>query len=338
MSIQLTEVSEALATLVESTAPSVVRVEAEGPPVSGTSWGDGTVVTVAHAIESDGPVTLTLADGTQLSARLVGRDPRLDLAFLQLPEEHADLIGARPAFAESSPRTGHLVVTLGRGPRGLRSSLGIVGAVHASPWRTRGGAEVSSDIDVDATLHPTAAGGPLLDASGRLLGINTTGIRPGGATLPVDTVDAALALVRDKGSIRPGLLGVRVRTTPLPPDLAATHGQHQGLLVLGTPRRGPAHKAGIESGDVILRVADTPVHTLLDLRAALSTSGGQEVSVTLLRSGEVRECRVLVRDAPFGKGGRSRWGGHHKGGRHHRGHGGPWRRWRKAHARGRHRY
>jgi len=326
MSIQLTEVSEALANLVESTSPSVVRVEAGGPPVSGTTWGHGLIATVAHAIEAPDAITLTLPDGTPLSGQLLGRDPRLDLAFVQISEEHADLLGPCLTAEEEAPRTGHLVVTLGRGPRGLRSSLGIVGAVDPAPWRTRGGAEVTSHIDVDATLHPTAAGGPLLSASGGLLGLNTTGLRPGGATLPVATVDSALALIQDKGSIRPGLLGVRVRTTPLPPDLAAIHGQHQGLLVLGAPRRGPAHKAGIESGDVILQVAGQSVHTLLDLRAALSTSGGQEVSVTLLRSGEARECSVLAREAPFGTGGGRGWGG-----RRQRGRGGPWRRWKMAH-------
>ena len=170
MSIIINDISEALASLVEQASASIVRVEAGGPPVSGTSWGNGVVVTASHGVDPDSPATLTVADGSSVSAQLIGRDPRLDLAFFQVAEQDLEKIGARIHIAESLPRTGHLVLTLGRGPRGLRSSLGMIGAVHATPWRTRGGAEVSAEIDVDATLHPSAAGGPLLDTNGKLPG------------------------------------------------------------------------------------------------------------------------------------------------------------------------
>ena len=337
MSPTLPDLSSALADLVSTAAPSVVRVDGGPTPVSGVAWDATTVVTVRHGVEEDTPLSVTTHDGVTHRATLLGHDPRLDLSFLSV--EGVEL-PARPSPA-AAPQVGALVVTVGRTPRGLRSSLGIVGAVGPA-WRTRGGAEVPLDIDVDATLHPAAAGGPLLDAHGHLLGVNTTGLRPGGATLPVAAVEASLQQVRAHGSIRPGLLGVRVRTTALPPGLAAEHGQHQGLLVLGTPRRSPAARAGVETGDVLLTVSGTPVHTLLDLRTTLSTAGGTDVAVTLLRSGEARTLRIPVLTKPHRGGGG--WGHRRHGHRHDHGHGhgddgrgegrpgprGPWRRSRRC--------
>ncbi len=321
MSTTLQTLSADIAAILEATGPSVVRVEAGGQVVSGLAWDAETIVTVRHGIDDDSPISVLTADGTTHTAELLGHDPRLDLTFLQVPGAG---LPERPAAASTPPAPGHIVLTVGRGPRGLRSSLGIVGAVGPA-WNTRGGATVSADLDIDATLHPTAAGGPLLNAAGELLGINTPQLRPGGATVPLDTIDAALVHIRAHGSVRPGLLGVRVRTVPLPPDIAATHGQHQGLLILGTPRRSPAARAGVETGDVLLTVGGKPVGNLRDLRTNLSTAGGSEVSVVLLRAGEVRTVSITVVAFDGFMGGRGRRGGGWFGGRP----GGPWRRFRK---------
>jgi len=323
MTTSITDLSDALAAILETTSPAVVRVEAGANIVSGLVLDATTIVTVRHGLPDDAPVSVTTHDGTVLSATILGHDARLDLGFLTVADVALTPLSTPDA---DTPKTGHLVLTVGRGARGLRSSLGIVGAVGPA-WRTRGGADVHLDIDVDATLHPTSAGGPLLDASGRLVGINTPGLRPGGTTVPIATVHAALAHVREHGSVRPGLLGVRVRTTPLPPDLAAEHGQHQGLLVLGTPRRSPAARAGVESGDVLLTVNGAIVRSLLDLRTAVSTSGGSEVPVRILRAGQVVDLQVPVMAVDGLRHGWGRKGGRRRG---PGGRGGPWRRFRKA--------
>ena len=332
MSTSIQQLSDSIARTLDAVGPAVVHVDGGHDSVSGLVWDDNTIVTVRHAVADDAPITVTLADGSVHTATLIGHDPRLDLSFLTVDDAS---LPARPTATTETPKLGHLVFTLGRGHRGLRSSMGIVGAAGPT-WRTRSGAEVAYDLDIDASLHPTAAGGPLLDASGQLIGINTPALRPGGATIPVATIDASLALVREGGSIRPGLLGVRVRTAPLPPDIAATEGQHQGLLVIGTPRRSPAAKAGIESGDVLLTVAGTPVRALMDLRAALSTAGGTQVTVRILRAGETHELTVPVMATDtLGR----RWGRKGGGRRPERGDGqggarkgkcGPWRRFKRA--------
>ena len=329
MSTSIQQLSDSIARTLDAVGPAVVHVDGGHDSVSGLVWDDNTIVTVRHAVADDAPITVTLADGSVHTATLIGHDPRLDLSVLTVDDAS---LPARPTATTETPKLGHLVFTLGRGHRGLRSSMGIVGAAGPA-WRTRSGAEVAGDLDIDASLHPTAAGGPLLDASGQLIGINTPALRPG-ATIPVATIDASLALVREGGSIRPGLLGVRVRTAP------STRHRRDRRPAPGTPghRHAPAQsrrKAGIESGDVLLTVAGTPVRALMDLRAALSTAGGTQVTVRILRAGGPTVTVPVMATDTLGR----RWGRKGGGRRPERGDGqggarkgkcGPWRRFKRA--------
>jgi S1-C subfamily serine protease len=317
--------SAGLADAVQAAAGGVLGVEADGHPRSAVAWSDTLAVTTAAGLTPETHLALVLPDGAEATAELVGVDPRLDLALLRVAD--AALSPLPPSTTPARP--GALVLTLGRSVRGLSATLGIV--QNAGPaWTTGSGADVAAWISVDASLPASSAGGALLDADGHLIGLNTPSLVPGGTTLPVSTVAAAVAHIEAHGSVQPGLLGVRVRAVAVPPDIAAAEGVSKALLVIGVPGGGAAARAGIETGDVLLKVDGQVVGGLSDLRAALSTRGGQAVEVRRLRAGVVDTVSVtpsVLRRGGWGRRGpwrrRSRGphghGGH--GGHRHHGHG-----------------
>lgn len=322
------DLSAGLADVVEAASGGVLGVEADGHPRSAVAWSDTLAVTTAAGLTAETHLALVLPDGTEASAELVGVDPRLDLALLRV--EDGSLSPITPASGPARP--GALVLTLGRSVRGLSATLGIV--QNAGPaWTTGSGADVAAWISVDASLPSSSAGGPLLDAEGRLIGLNTPALVPGGTTLPVETVSAAVAHIEAHGSVQPGLLGVRVRAVAVPPDIAAVEGVSKALLVIGVPGGGAAARAGIETGDVLLRVDGQVVGGLSDLRSALSTRGGQAVEVRRLRAGAVDTVMVtpgVLRRGGWGR--RGPWRRRHRG---PRGHGGSGEGGHRHHSRGR---
>lgn len=311
------DLSAGLADVVEAAASGVLGVEADGHPRSAVAWSDTLAVTTAAGLSPDTHLALVLPDGAEVTAELVGVDPRLDLALLRVAD-----VGLSPIPASATPaRPGALVLTLGRSVRGLSATLGIV--QNAGPaWTTGGGADVAAWVSVDASLPSSSAGGALLDAEGRLIGLNTPSLVPGGTTLPVATVAAAVTHIEAHGSVQPGLLGVRVRTVAVPPDIAAAEGVSKALLVIGVPGGGAAARAGIETGDVLLTVDGHGVGGLSDLRAALSTRGGRTVEVRRLCAGVVDTVSVtpgVLRRGGWGR--RGPWRRRHRGPHGHGGHG-----------------
>jgi S1-C subfamily serine protease len=315
----LAALSAGLADAVAAAGGGVLGLEVDGHPRSAVAWSDTLAITTARGLGPDASLTLILPDGTEAAAALVGVDPRLDVAVLR-----AEAGGLSPLPASTAvPRPGELVLTLGRGVRGLGTTLGIVQS-SGPAWTTAGGADVSAGIAVDASLPESSAGGALVDAAGKLLGLNTPRLVPGGTTLPVETLRTAVAWIEEHGSVQPGLLGVRVRSVAVPPDIAAAEGVSKALLVIGVPGGGPAARAGIETGDVLLRIDGQAVGGLEDLRVALSTRGGQPVEVRRLRAGVLDTVevtpKVLHRGGGWGRRGPWRRRGHHGHGHGH-GHG-----------------
>ncbi len=304
-SLSLADLSARIADVVHAAGASVLGLEGGGHTRSAVAWTDALAVTVAAGLDPDTALVALLPDGTEAPATLVGVDPRLDLAVVRVegltPAARVDGAALRP---------GDLALTLGRTARGLTTTLGVVSSIGPA-WTTGGGADVARYLGVDAGLPPVSAGGALLDAAGRVVGVNTPGLVAGGTTVPADTVDAAVAFIEENGSVRPGLLGVRVRTVPVPPDIGAAEGVHKALQVIGLPGGGPAARAGIETGDVLLSVDGQPLGSLSDLRAALSTRGGHAVQVRRLRAGVVDTVEVTPTAHRGGPGGHGR---------------GPWRR------------
>ena len=286
-------ISNELAGMVEAAGPAIVRVEGRRRlPASGIVWSDdGIVVTAHHVVERDDRIGVGLADGNKVDAELVGRDPTTDLAVLRVE-------GAQPSSAKSAQvddlSVGHLVLALGRPGRTVQATLGIVSALGTS-WRTAAGGTIDRYLQTDVVMYPGFSGGPLVDADGKVLGLNTSALRGVSLTIPSLTVDRVVESILSHGSVQRGYLGVGVQPVNLPEALAEELGQETGLILISVEPGSPAEAGGLTLGDTLLSVHGEPVRRLDDLLSLLSGElVGEEVLIRILRGGEPGEQKVTV--------------------------------------------
>ena len=174
----LSNLSDALAETVDKAGSRVVRVEGRRRlPGSGIVWSpDGVVVTAHHVIEQDDNISVGLPDGQTVTAGLVGRDPTTDIAVLRVQSNGL----TAPTWAEpDSLQVGHLVLALGRPGQSVRGTLGIVSALGNRNWHTPAGGRVDQYIQTDVVMYPGFSGGPLVDAAGQFMGLNTSALLRG---------------------------------------------------------------------------------------------------------------------------------------------------------------
>ena len=292
----LNALSDDLAHVVEQVSPSVVAVNARRHlSSSGVYWRDGIIVTAAHTIRRTDEISVIVASGQSVVATLAGVDPSTDLAVLKI--DNPEL--SPPLFGDSSQlKVGHVVLAVGRGAqRGLNATLGIVGVLSGS-WRTWRGGLIDQFIGLDLVLHPGAAGGPLTDSHGRVLGINTLGLsRSMALTIPVSTVNRVVTHLLEKGHMGLGYLGLGMRPIPLPENLKSTLNlsADSGLIVVTVEPDGPGSKAGVLFGDVIVALEGTAVSNIRDLQAFLEPeSVGKTIPVSIIRGGKPIEINVTI--------------------------------------------
>ncbi|MFB1483613.1 S1C family serine protease [Corallococcus sp. RDP092CA] len=287
----LQSLSQSISTVVERIAPSLVRVEARRRRgASGVVWdADGHILTTSHAVEHEGSIQVGLADGRSVSAELVGRDPSTDLALLK-----ADASGL-PALAPApldDVKVGNIVLALGRPGRTARATLGIVSA-FGGDWRTHAGGQVDRYLETDADLPPGFSGGALVDAQGRFLGIPTAAFsRTAAVVLPGGTLTRVASSLREHGGVRRGYLGVGAYPVRLPREL---EGAKAGLILLSVDPDGPAQKAGLLMGDVLVSLGGQTLRGVEDLLGYLGDDKvGTSVPAKVLRAGELREVPITV--------------------------------------------
>ena len=292
----LNALSHDLAHVVEQVSPSVVAVNARRHlSSSGVYWRDSIIVTAAHTIRRTDEISVIVASGQSVVATLAGVDPSTDLAVLKI--DNPEL--SPPLFGDSSQlKVGHVVLAVGRGvQRGLNATLGIVGVLSGS-WRTWRGGLIDQFIGLDLVLHPGAAGGPLTDSHGRVLGINTLGLsRSMALTIPVSTVNRVVTHLLEKGHMGLGYLGLGMRPIPLPENLKSTLNlsADSGLIVVTVEPDGPGSKAGVLFGDVIVALEGTAVSNIRDLQAFLEPeSVGKTIPVSIIRGGKPIEINVTI--------------------------------------------
>lgn len=294
MSNYLIEFSNALAALVEGVGPSVVRVEARRRmPASGIIWSaEGHIVTANHVVERDENIQIGLSTGETLPASLVGRDPATDLAVLRV--ERQDLPAA--AWLEASElRVGQWVMAVARPGRSTQTTSGVVSALGAA-WRTGAGGQVDSYIQTDVAMYPGFSGGPLVAADGRIAGLNTSAIIGGvGLALPAATVRTVAEAIREHGRIPRGYLGVGVQPVRLAPAIQTEAGAETGLMILSVEQEGPAEKAGVLQGDILIAVDGKPVREVDDLHGLLTSDlAGVHATLRLVRSNQFLALPVVV--------------------------------------------
>ncbi len=250
--------------------------------------GDGFLLTNAHVVGTAQAGTASFADGTTAPFRVVGADPLSDLAVLRAG-------GPTPPPAELGEAdqlvVGQLVVAVGN-PLGLAGTVtaGVVSALGRSlPTRSASAARLIEDvIQTDAALNPGNSGGALADSHARVIGINTAVAGVGvGLAVPVNATTRRIiaALMRD-GRVRRAYLGLVSAPAPLPAALAARVGRPTGLRVAEVVPGGPADRAGLRAGDLLVSAGGNPVSTAQDLqRLMFADAIGRPMAITVMRNG-----------------------------------------------------
>jgi len=294
--------SAAVTTAVGRAGPSVVNVAVSSPRGRGGGSGvivspDGLVLTNSHVIAGSTRIEVTTAEGARFAATLLGDDPDTDLALLR-----AETAAALPAamLGESAGlRVGQVAIAIGN-PLGFSSTVtaGVVSALGRT-LAGRGGRPIEDLIQTDAALNPGNSGGALVDARGAVIGVNTAMI--GGAqglcfAVAADTARLVLGHLVRFGRVKRAFLGLSGQQEAVPRRFARAHGiaQPTALLVAAVSKDGPADRAGIEAGDLLLSIAGDPIAHVADLLRWLTGERvGQAAEAVLLRRGDLRRRMVV---------------------------------------------
>ena len=246
---------------------------------------DGDVLTNNHVIEDADQIKVKLANGKELDARIIGRDPKTDLALIKV-EGTSDIKPLKLGDSDAL-RVGNWVVAVGS-PFGLEQT--VTAGIVSAKGRVIGSGPYDNFIQTDASINPGNSGGPLINMQGEVIGINTAIIASGqgiGFAIPINMAKDIVPQLQKTGHVTRGLLGVSIQD--LTPELARSFGlkETQGALVAKVVSGGPADKAGIAIGDVITSFNGHAVTTSKDLsRIVAATPVGETVTVRLIREGK----------------------------------------------------
>jgi S1-C subfamily serine protease len=283
--------SSAVAGLVGKSAPSVVGVGSGRKSGTGVVWDrDGHIVTAGHVLGEDGPFVVTLPDGKEAEASLVGVDRYSDVGVLKV-----DSTGLTPfTIGQGEPSVGQFVLALsGAFGKEVTATSGIVTGIGRN-IRGWWGTVVENAVISDAKLNPGYSGGPLVGADGGLVGLNVAFMSGRGIAIPAGTLkEVAGNLIRD-GGLKRGFLGVVVEQIGLPQE----YGVERGLLVRAVDPGSPAKAAGIEIGDIVVGLSGNPVSDEHGLRRLLSRDAvGTKMQVKVFRGGKPIELAVTPGEA-----------------------------------------
>lgn len=303
--------SRAVTTVVDTVGPAVVSVHVGKPPrqngIEQTGAGSGVVVapdgyilTNSHVVQGARKVRASLTDGTTVEAGVVGEDPATDLALIR-----ANASGLPYAsFGEPAGlRVGQLVIAMGN-PFGFQSSVstGVVSALGRA-LRSQDGRLIENIIQHTAPLNPGNSGGPLLDSRGHVVGINTAIIAMAqgiGFSVPADTAKWVLTQLLRHGRVRRGYLGIGARSRPLDRRLVRFLGldRDQAVEVVSAEPGGPAGKAGLMMGDLIVAINGRSVASVDDLHRVLSDwPVDRPVSLAVVRRKQRIDVAVMPAEA-----------------------------------------
>jgi serine protease Do len=284
------EIQASIARLAEDAGPSVAGIGQRWGIGSGIVLGEGRVLTNAHNVRGS-QATVTFADGRTAEGNVAGHDVDGDLAVI---EADTGQVPALP-WATAAPAIGTPVFALSNpGGRGLRVTFGTVSGIDRT-FRGPRGLRITGSLEHTAPLLPGSSGGPVLDAQGQLLGINTNRLGEGFyLAIPADEAlrGRVDALARGE-SVRAPQLGIAITPGHVARRLRRAVGlpDTEGLLIRGVAEDSPAARAGLASGDLIVAAAGQPVRTVDDLSGALRAAG-EAIELTVLRGTDERSIQV----------------------------------------------
>jgi S1-C subfamily serine protease len=303
--------SRAVVSVVESVGPAVVSVSVggkqshhEGEQVGAGSGvviaPDGYILTNDHVVRNATHLTVGLTDGTSLSAELIGKDPATDLAVIRA---NASFLPSSMLGSSGRLRVGQLVIAMGN-PFGFQStvSTGVISALGRALRSTRGRL-IENIIQHTAPLNPGNSGGPLVDSSGKVAGINTAIIAMAqgiGFSIPADTARWVVSQILTHGRVRRGFLGIAGRQRPMARRIVRFHGlnANDAVEVLSVESDGPAGLAGLRAGDLIVAINGSDVQSVDDLHRFLSDWPiGLPVKIDIVRGQNRRNLVVVPKEA-----------------------------------------
>ena len=279
--------SETVSGAANDVAPAVVNIQVKNPSLGRRGEGggsgfiiapDGFVLTNSHVVHGAKSIEVTLHDTRTLTAALIGDDPDTDLAVIRIDSAQLPFL----SFADSKKlRVGQIAIAIGS-PYGFQQTVtaGVVSALGRS-MRAQSGRLMDDIIQTDAALNPGNSGGPLVNSSGQVIGVNTAVILPAqGLCFAIAANMAQLVaawLIRD-GKIRRSYLGLAGQNATIHPRLVRHHklSNNQGVLVAGTEPNGPAQQSSLAEGDIIIAFKGSPISSIDDLHRALV---GEEIGI-----------------------------------------------------------
>jgi serine protease Do len=278
------------------------RQRPEGGMAQGSGFiisADGYAVTNNHVVSNANEVSVTMNDGTELKAEVIGTDPKTDLALIKIQSDKKfDYV----SFTQENPRVGDWVMAVGN-PFGLGGTV-TTGIISAS-GRVIGAGPYDDFLQIDAAINRGNSGGPAFNLEGEVVGINTAIFSPSGGSvgigfaIPASTAENVIASLKESGTVTRGWLGVRIQ--PVTEDIAEGLGlaEAKGAIVSDVTEDSPALAAGIAQGDTILKVGGKDISDSRDLsRKVAELKPGQSVPVTVVRDGKTMDISVKIGAMP----------------------------------------
>ncbi|QKD06300.1 S1C family serine protease [Mesorhizobium loti] len=284
----LSAFSEAVADLAAKAAPATAGFATHHHrTASAFHWSDGYFVTAEEAVEAGEEIELTLASGETVKAELVGRDPSTGVALLK----PATAVNAAPLAKADAVRPGNIAIAVGSSQGSALAVSGSVGEVGPA-WRSMRGGTIDRRINLAVGAGGRFEGGPVLDAKGALIGMLLFGPRGRALVMPYETIERAVATLREKGHVARGYLGAGLHPVR---DRDA-----HGAMVMSLDDNGPAKAAGLSLGDIIVAWNGEAVHGPRDLIRRLGPdSAGVSVTLGVVRGGEQRDVALTVGEKPL---------------------------------------
>lgn len=310
--------SRAVVSAVDRVSPSVVKIDVKKRmarpamfgkgqmwevPGSGSGFiftPDGFILTNSHVVHDATEINVVLSDGRHYPAKIIGDDPDTDLAVIRI--DATDLVAAKIGDSLAL-KVGQMVIAIGN-PYGFQCTVtsGVVSALGRS-LRTSTGRLIDDVIQTDASLNPGNSGGPLVNSRGEVIGVNTAIILPAqGICFAIPSNIAkfvASCLIRD-GRIRRGRIGMAGQNVDLKDDFVKSMKltSCQGVLVVNVEKGGPAHKAGLAPGDVIIGLEGQPIANIDDLHKLLTEEMiGKAITLTVVRRYEMMRLKVVPEES-----------------------------------------
>lgn len=285
--------SNAVAELADAVAPAVVGVGAGRRNGTGIVWSEGgLIVTANHVVGRYEAATVSFGDGRELEARVLGRDPYADVALLKV--EGSGLAAVRQGNAKGV-KVGEFVLALANAFGKKPSATSGMITSHNRSMRGFWGIMIEDAVVSDAKLNPGYSGGPLVDATGEMIGMNVAHFAGRGVAVSVDALKEIVKKISEGGGVKKGFIGVEVEPIEIPEELTKLTGvrQDEGLLVRAVEPGSPARAAGVVMGDVILALGDSKATGVYELHKALSAeAAGKPILLRVMRSERVVDLSV----------------------------------------------